>query len=52
MPLSLRTSFGATSAYFCGQATLEEIGRLDDVIVDADEDEVFEPHGFPLGNRT
>ncbi len=47
MPLSLRTSFGATSAYFCGQPTLEEIGGLDDVVVDADQDEVFELHGIP-----
>ena len=44
MPLSLRTSFGATSAYFAGEAALEQVGRLDDVVVDADEDQVFEPH--------
>ena len=47
MPLSLRTSFGATSAYFSGEAAFEEVGRLDHVIVDADEDHVFEAHVHP-----
>ena len=48
MPLSLRTSFGATSAYFAEQATFEEVGRLHHVIVDTDEDHVFEVHCIPL----
>jgi hypothetical protein len=25
----------------------EEVGRLDEVVVDADEDEIVEFHGFP-----
>ena len=30
--------------YFAGQVVLEHVGRLHDVIVDADEDEIFEAH--------
>ena len=47
-PASLRTSFGARSWYFAVEVVDEEVGRLDDVVVDADEDEVVQfHHGGP-----
>ena len=47
MPLSLRISFGARSAYFGREPAFEEVGWLDHVVVDADQNQVFEPHGCP-----
>ena len=50
MPLSLRDELRRdASACFAGEAALEEIGRLHHVVVDADEDHVFEAHAHPLG---
>ena len=41
VPSSLWTNFGANSFHFVGKVVVEERGRLDDVVVDADQDEVL-----------
>ena len=43
-PSSVRTTRGAASAYLAGNPALEHVGRLDDVVVDADEDHVLDVH--------
>ncbi len=47
VPLSRRMTRGTRSLYFGGNVVLQVLGerrRLDDVVVDADEDEVFRAH--------
>ena len=41
-PSSLRTSLGARSWYLAVEVVDEEVRRLDDVVIDADEDEIVD----------
>ncbi len=49
VPSSLRTTWGASSLVLRREVTLEEVGGLDDVVVDADDDHVVELHGLTSG---
>ncbi len=42
---------GATSRHAIGQVALEQVGWFDDVVVDADEDQIVELHAHPRAPR-
>ena len=46
-PSGLRTLFGAWSRHFVRHVVVEHVRRLDDVVVDAHQDHVFDAH-LPL----
>ena len=47
LPSSMRTTSGARSPHLAGEVAVEQVGRLDDVVVDAHEDQVFGVHRQP-----
>ena len=45
MPSSPMMTWGTRSRYFAGDVAVEHVGRFDDVVVDAHQDQVVDVHG-------
>ena len=46
------TLFGAASFHLSGRWSSKSVGRLDDVVVDAHQDQILGPHGFPRRSQS